>query len=59
VGVLVLSVGIMPFKFYPSFHYFGGKRKQNFVHFRLEPVMCALRGAGSFRHQQIWERYML
>ena len=51
--------GYYAFKFCPSFHFFGGKRKQSFVHFRIEPVMHALGGAGSFRHQQIWERYLL
>ncbi len=51
--------GYYALKLCPWFHFFGGKMKQSFVHFRIEPVMRALGGVGSFRHQQIWEKYLL
>jgi hypothetical protein len=58
-GCFAAFCGYYALKFYPEFHFFGGKMKQSFVHFRIELVMRALGGAGSFRHQQIWERYLL
>jgi len=59
VCVLLLSVAIMHSISVLNFIFLGGKIKQSFVHFRIEPVIRALGGAGSFRHQQIWERYLL